>query len=74
MSLAHVTETNNTGTNMGDRLLSSWLKPFVYGKKKYELSTYHKTAGRPNIPQLIEVRSDLDFDGAWGWLYFGYNR
>ena len=72
--MAHISETNNTGTNMGDRLLSVFLKPFAYGKKIYQLATYHKTAGRPNVVLPIEVRSDLDFDGAWGWLYFGYNR
>jgi len=33
--MAHVSETNNTGTNMGDRLLSVFLKPFAYGKKIY---------------------------------------
>ena len=45
MSVAHVSETDRTGTNYGDRLLSVWLKPFIYGQKSFRLSTYSMAKG-----------------------------
>jgi hypothetical protein len=74
MSVAHITETDATGTNLGDRLLSVWLKPFMYGRKTLWLSTYASTSNRPNYGKDVGVRRGEDFDGAWTWLYYSHSR
>ena len=48
ISIAHVSETGRTGTNFGDRVLSTWLNPLRYGAKRFFLSTYANNRGRPN--------------------------
>ena len=72
--MAHISETDSTGTNFGDRLLSVWLKPLMYGRKILWLTTYARASGRPNYGEDAPIRDEADFDGAWTWLYYAYSR